>query len=355
MVDHVNQKTNPPFDLKYLTPRKIMDHIDGIISGDNDISEEINSRMVDASEDSVINHLFERGGYGCISRGDIIVIKGKPKNGKTMFLTGLIVAAVQGEHIGFKAKQRGLTIIYADTEQNRANTAMIRRRVQGYCMNNFSDIKLIFLNFRSDSPSERRRIILEAVKLFKPDLLIIDGAKDLIDSLDVNDARKCGEVIQFLMSLSQENNLALVTTLHENKGDTNPRGHLGSELLNKSSECWQVRKATGGIFNVEQTETRNHPVPGLNFQLNKDVIPVLIDIPSKFPMTEEKRENKFREAFQKCLPEGVRLKYSELRSKYASETKCPEKSAENHIKKAVKEGIIKKDDEDGKYAFNYQK
>jgi hypothetical protein len=346
---------NPKFDFARLTPEKIAEHVEKIIRGGNEISDELQARIITSNEESTINYLFEKNGIGCFSRSSIIVIKGKPKCGKTKFLIGLIIAVQKGERLGFKIKQKGRSvIIYVDTEQSRAKTSEIKAKIDSLSgtSDNGSSFLFIVINICADSPYERRKYILEVLKIFNPDALFIDGIKDLIDSLDVNDARKCGEVIEFLMQISQKYNLALVTTIHENKGNDYLRGHLGSELLNKCSECWQVRKS-GGIFQVEQTETRNQPVSGLNFQLNEDILPVLIDIPSKFPMTEEKPENKFREAFLKCLPEGAMVKYCELKTKYATETKLSLKTAEKHIKKAVEDGIIKNND--GIYEFNYPK
>lgn len=50
-------------------------------------------------------------------------------------------------------------------------------------------------------------------------------------------------VISTLMKASEECT-AIVNVLHTNKGkeDSNMRGHLGTELLNKCSRCMEVKK-----------------------------------------------------------------------------------------------------------------
>ncbi len=345
---------NPQFDFDILNPKKIQNHVTDILNHEG-LSEDLKARMIRISDVYPENDfLLKRNGIGCISRGDIIVLKGPAKAGKSNFFICLCSALLGGELFGFELTKEGLKILYIDTEQNPVDTSILTRKVHALCKHfDKSDHPLFHAsNLRSDSADERCIFILELVRYLMPDILIIDGTKDLIASGDVNDAKGSGKVMQFLMSLTKNYNLALLTSLHINKGDSNIRGHIGTEILNKCSECWQISKS-GEIFDVRQSDCRHLSVPGFSFKYNDENL--LVPVDHRLPMTKEKPEkNKFIETFRKCLPYGVSLTFTELKENIVLETKCKPKTAESKMTKAVNDGLIKKDAVNGRYEFNHQ-
>ena len=181
-------------------------------------------------------------------------------------------------------------------------------------------------------------------------MLIIDGIKDLISNGDINDPKACGEVVQTLMTISKENHLAIVTVLHENKNDTNLRGHLGSEIVNKCAECWQVKKS-GQIFEVEQTDCRNQPVEGFSFTLDNEGLPIPMEYTPKVS-AQERTESKSKDTFQRCLPPMKNLSYTDLTNLYCEYYGCKEATAHTHIAKGIKQRFLSKEP-DGNYKFSY--
>lgn len=64
-------------------------------------------------------------------------------------------------------------------------------------------------------------------------MAVIDGVADLLE--DFNDVGQSSEIINSLMRLSAENDVAIINVLHTNKrkDDSDMKGHLGTLLLQK--------------------------------------------------------------------------------------------------------------------------
>ena len=320
------------------------------------ISAELAGRIIDLSQNEPdIQFLFEKNGVGCIPQGDIVVLKGKGKHGKTTVIAIWITALFKGEFFGFKALKTECRVLYIDTEQNRANTLRLTRKVHSLCGYpiNKSQPNFVVINLRPDNPQERNQYMDEAINYYKPDLLIIDGAKDLISNGDINDTKTCGETVQKMMTISQVNNLAIITILHENKTDTNLRGHIGTELLNKCAENWQTVKNTDGSFEVKQIECRNQPADDFGYTLDENVLPV----PSESaPRVSQKEiiEIKKQTTLRQCLPPMKRSSYTELTNLFSEYYPCKSRTATDTIATYLKRGYLIHES-DGNYKYNYQK
>lgn len=318
----------------------------------------LNARTIDVTKPDIkIDYLFERDGQDCFAVGDIQAVKGKAKSGKSTFLIGLMVTLIMGAYMGFKALINGCTCLYIDTEQNPINTAKMVRKVLSICNLpvNINNDKLIAINLRGDDPTQRKGFIQEAVEKYNPNFIIIDGIKDLIEGGDINDPKASGEAIQFFMTLTKAHNVAILTVLHENKNDMNMRGHVGTELLNKCSEVWQIKK-TDKIFEAEQIENRNEASNELSFsfEFNEDHLPVLVEAPEKLPPAEKTRQKKI-ESFYFCLQPGIRRSYTGLNAEYCEAYGCKVTTADNDIATFLKNGYLLKDEVSKEYRFNSEK
>lgn len=117
--------------------------------------------------------------------------------------------------------------------------------------------------------------------MLKPDLVILDGIKDLCRN--IMDNPESTDVLDLLSRLSQDNNTAICCILHENKSstDSNMRGHLGTELINKCTEEYQVTKKDN-VITIEQTVSRDAPLyDKLEFTIEEDGMPSEIAIAIK--------------------------------------------------------------------------
>ena len=130
-------------------------------------------------------------------------------------------------------------------------------------------------NVRAVEWKERRALLTEAVTRCKPDLVIVDGIRDLVN--DINDGVLAQEVMEELLHLATAGNCCIVCVLHQNKSgeDRNLRGWIGTELMNKAFEVYACEKLMPQrIFKVEQTLTRKYDIEQtMYFEVGDDGLP----------------------------------------------------------------------------------
>lgn len=308
----------------------------------------LNGCIVDITKDypPVEFLLQDKDEKGLIARGDIIGIKGKAKQGKSYVCACLETAVLKGQYMGFTATKEGLTILHIDTEQNIYNVAGKVRVVYSLCDWELGEnnTRFVPVTLREYSARERLDKTKVAIERYKPDFVFIDGIRDLCR--DFNDITESANLIGELMRLCSRNNCAILCVLHENKADGNMRGHLGTELLNKCSETYQVTKDKDGTITVEQTECRNAPVGKWSFFIDEDGVPR-----QKATVTEvDKKREKMFATFKTIFNRKARFQYMDLVREYMESAPCCERTAKDHIKLAKDTSVISKQ-ENGDYTF----
>lgn len=100
--------------------------------------------------------------------------------------------------------------------------------------------------------------------------------RDLI--YDINSPGESSRVISKLMQWTDKYQLHLHTILHQNKSDDNARGHMGTELNNKTETVMQVEKdkADGSINAVEAVHIRSMDFEPFTFRINEEAMPELV-------------------------------------------------------------------------------
>ena len=226
--------------------------------------------------------LFHLYGKPCFPRRELVAITGKAKSGKT-FVTSMLMACCQaGDVLAFQRNSdEPLRVLWYDTEQSDESTQdilknRVMRMVDG-------DGKLFdIFNVRGVAWKERRDLLREAVTRCKPDLVIVDGIRDLVN--DINDGVLAQEVMEELMHLATEHDCCIVCVLHQNKSgeDHNLRGWIGTELMNKAFEVYSCEKLLPQrIFSLEQTLTRKYDIERtMYFEVGDDGLPVSCGVPT---------------------------------------------------------------------------
>lgn len=215
--------------------------------------------------------------------GNYSHIIGKKKSRKSLFLTWLITQ--------YKSDQAADIILF-DTEQGTRHVWKVMdriRRMTGKVVGTFY--------LRGKSPLERRTIIEAVVREYvtRPKIVIIDGIRDLLSN--INDPDQVSELLTWLEKLTLDNSLHVINVLHMNKTDNNARGHLGSELLNKSEitiELERDEKADCTIVKCESS--RDIPFESFAFRHSIDGLPEIVDMPTAgkvLPEEEKKARVKF--------------------------------------------------------------
>jgi KaiC/GvpD/RAD55 family RecA-like ATPase len=245
--------------------------------------------------------LFHLFGKPCFPRRELVAITGKAKSGKT-FVTSMLMACCQSRDV--LAFQRigdePFRVLWYDTEQSDESTQnILKNRIMtliktttdltdstdknscNSCNSLFKKSIDVF-NVRGVAWKERRDLLREAVTRCKPDLVIVDGIRDLVN--DINDGVLAQEVMEELMHLATEHDCCIVCVLHQNKSgeDHNLRGWIGTELMNKAFEVYSCEKLLPQrIFSLEQTLTRKYDIERtMYFEVGDDGLPVSCGVPT---------------------------------------------------------------------------
>jgi len=278
-------------------------------------------------------------GAGAFPLGDIQAIKAKSKSGKT-YAASIIAAVILGVDFGaLKAGVEGARVLFFDTEQNKLNTAKVMRRIHsllGWDDTENTD-RLHVYSLRRMDLAMRCEYIAAKVQAYKPTAIIIDGIADLM--INFNDVEESSQLIDWLMKLSADNNCAVITVLHENKSkdDNGMKGHLGTLLLQKSSDVFQCSKANG-VFTVAETDSRNLPIEEFSFFIDGHGIPHPTQ--SMASLKVDATREKIRKVLAEVYTDKLGMTYTELVAAYALHAACSERTAKRNVATAKEMGLI---------------
>jgi hypothetical protein len=209
-----------------------------------------------------------------------------------------------------------------------------------------NDDRFLPFYLRPISIDERKETIVEAVRQEHPDIIFIDGVRDLLN--DFNDLKESNEIIQWLLHLTAEYGCTIVCVLHQNKGkeDSNMRGHLGTELLNKIAECYEVSKKDGR-FCITCTDSRNVPCDDLAFSIDADGN---FKEEANLSRTNDEYILEIQRILKLCFDKQSEYGYNELVKEYALEAASSESTAKRRIGEAKKNDYLITNN--GKYQLN---
>ncbi len=234
-------------------------------------------------------------GEPCFPRRELVAITGRAKSGKTFVMSIIMLMGVIDRILQFERDgKEPLKVLWFDTEQSKQSTLDIiqNRIVEMYHRKVAPDTPfpnecLRTFNVRFDNCEMRRQGFLELVPFIKPDLVILDGIRDLVT--DINDGAEAQRIMEEMLALAQANNCCIIAVLHQNKSgeSRDPRGWLGTELLNKAFDVFATEKmkiqdgqGTRFVFKLEQLYTRKYDIEQqLYFQVDEDGLPFETEAP----------------------------------------------------------------------------
>lgn len=225
------------------------------------------------------SYLLERDGVPFAPRGNICAVAAEKKAGKSWFCMALASAATSGDFLGMKAREENLSVVYFDTEQDKGDGQKIQKRVHyanKWDFDTDNDRFQIF-HLREESPEERRRIVMNITSFLRPDMVIVDGMRDLMK--DFNDTVQSQDVVEDHMRLSSAINCCIWDVLHVNPGTVKMRGALGTELGNKLADLIFLSKMENPqneddvVYKAKETDARGHKnIRSIYFLIN-DLLP----------------------------------------------------------------------------------
>lgn len=207
---------------------------------------------------------------------------GKPKGKKTFNVSAMTAAAMTNSTIlnyrgNMPSDQNG--ILYFDTEQSTYHAFRVFKRIATLTRKSNQEIneRIKYFALRKYSVEDRIGMIDHKIRNTPAvGLVIIDGIRDLM--FDINSPREATLIVNYLMNWTEEFNLHLHTVIHQNKGDENARGHIGTEINNKSETVLRVEKDKNddAISTVEAVYIRDISFPSFAFRINDEALPELI-------------------------------------------------------------------------------
>lgn len=247
-------------------------------------------------------HLLEYKGVPFSKIGGLGAISGQKKNGKSFVLTQLMAAILSDgndrsqqylpgltvpertiEYLGHKPK-----VLYCDTEMEKLSSAKVLRRVHWLCgvdMNQpFPEDRFAVLWLKNMPKDEnvkaymkRYELIKMAIEAIQPDVVFIDGIRDLLSS--INDEQQGTLILDELAGLAEERHMCIWNALHQNPSrqndaeDAKMRGWIGTELGNKVSDTLvsiKTKTANGVTFTVKQQDARDKDLDDWKFEITDD-------------------------------------------------------------------------------------
>ena len=279
--------------------------------------------------------VIQQGGRVLLSRGNLATITGKPKSFKTFLNSGICAGVLEDEFLTFSCAIKSARIMYIDTEQSKSHAQIVQHRIYKLCGYDIMNPtpRLVYLTLREYSAKKRLERTIAAIEDWKPDLVVIDGIRDLV--LDFNNLEESGQVVGELMRLSSTCNCGILVVLHQNKNDANARGHLGSEICNKSETVVQVVNDKG-IATVSPVFSRNREIEDFSFRINEAGLPELCGA----SRTEQKTEE-LEDMMRKAMFGSVWMSRKDLTAKVEIVSGKATRTSERKVKEALDAGVIK--------------
>lgn len=252
--------------------------------------------------------LLKRGDAKLFPLQNLSILKAQMKNGKTfaavMFASAYLAETWENQLQTLQTPE-GIVIdgavLYVDTEQSKASTKKIRRRITKlfaiarnvsagakYSEGDYNaaadalNRRLYVANVRAHNVETRRKHIAQMLEYAKGvKLVIIDGIKDICN--DFNNIADVAATMDVVTRWALQYDVHILCVLHENPSSDKARGHLGTELYNKATEIINVKRE-GNFFRVTWEAIREGAgVEPLFFGIGKFPADVPVDVSVEIP------------------------------------------------------------------------
>jgi len=229
---------------------------------------------------AVLVALTALGKINVFTGGNLSIIGGKPKSGKTTLAAMLIAAAHKtfGSFTGHLEPTRN-GIVFLDFEMGAKRTQDLAKLVCKLLGVDHLPENIHFYSLRRYDTATRM-VLLELIAHRRPETAIIfaDGIRDLLHS--INDEFEVSNLMTKLLGLLEATSIHFCSILHFNKNDRNPRGTIGTEVSNKCELLISVdKKVDNGetIHIVKADLSRELEFAAFAFRRVNDTIEIVED------------------------------------------------------------------------------
>ena len=264
------------------------------------------------------------GNTTLINYGELFVIVGLPGQGKTAICESNIVAQhTRKQYFGFTFNSRGGKALLADTERHPDDVSdsynNIAKRIGNPQLDKDGEIKdLVCLSLAEHASAEELKGILEReLSTGEYELVILDGILDFC--LSMNDDKDATDVVKWARMLAVKHNIALILTLHPNKGTETLAGHLGAFLYRWARAILFVRSvkndksvkeltAEPDMAKLSHGDAASFQPVYFTWDPNYQLL-----MPCDYtPQQDRGKADKIKNALEVVLADGKRYRYGEL-------------------------------------------
>lgn len=208
--------------------------------------------------------VFGINGVPVFTKKSISTLIGKAKSGKTTVTSWIVSESIKS----------AINVLWIDTEQG----LYYGSRTQFWILS-MSGLKLSeclkFYDLKIFPPNQRVEMIELIIKELKPDLVVVDGIRDLV--FDINNPEEATRRTGDLMRWADQYNCHILNILHQNKGNEHARGHLGTEMINKSESVIKVEQDESGLIVCNPEYTRSKAFEIFAFDRDERGMPIIVD------------------------------------------------------------------------------
>ena len=188
-------------------------------------SNAYNTRVTPTKHIAANRVLLKYDGAEIFSESTMSVITGAAKSRKTFAMSLLLEQMFNPTNERFESDFSG-NVLYFDTEQSERRIQMVSKRFS-------KPDNITMIPIRQYNILERYNIIEEGIRSIQPELVVIDGYKELVN--DINDQVYATRLTNKLLQWTTEYGCHITGVLHTNPDSKKPRGALGTEMMNKCS------------------------------------------------------------------------------------------------------------------------
>jgi len=231
----------------------------------------ISNQIVESSKGSLVEPepIIKNGEDGIIFKYSINMIQGKFGSHKSRLNEAIIILALSKGRTELSGltnniqNMGSLAVLHVDTERDRRYQVPIA--IQNIKHNLGFDLAddlpdYYFLTMVATPRKKRYQVLTQYVKKVKEEtskhlLIMIDVVTDVVD--DFNQVSESMKLIDDFNSMINTEEVSICVVIHENPYIEKARGHLGTELGNKSSSVLQIGVDEKDMIRIKFLKTRN--------------------------------------------------------------------------------------------------
>ena len=199
---------------------------------ENDLLKILEATQYNQEEEPPSEQVIFRIDFKAIgSLGDFVLFSGRPKSGKTKYLSGAIAASLSGYpvyNMALKLPDGKKKVVHFDTEQSKYSHYKMMQLVKE--LGNFDKLPDTFKSYRCRSVSAAQIILLIDFYLKNnPDtgIIFLDGLLDIVTSM--NDEKHSSFIKSWLKKITEVHNILLISVIHRGFSNDKSIGQIGSE------------------------------------------------------------------------------------------------------------------------------